>query len=122
MLPKWVLPLAAGSFFTGLALLIAGPIVLASIVPLDLEAVAPEPPPKDPEAFKAYEAERMAELEERFGVLIWVFPIAGAMLFSGATGLLLVWVARPLGSDMDEPTEEDADAAVESAGDDAPPA
>lgn len=116
MAPRWVTKVSACLFLVGLFGLAVGPVVLARLLPPDPDAAPLLAPPDrdDAEAFKAFEEERMAIVQERFGVLIWLFPLAGAMLFTGAIGLLLAWVSRPLGSDLDPSRAESAEADAES--------
>ncbi|MEM6799038.1 MAG: hypothetical protein AAF589_05945 [Planctomycetota bacterium] len=100
MTPKWLTKASASVLGIGLLVLIAGPIVLAQVAPPAAGPVAE--PPDDPEALEKFKEQRLEELHERFGVLIWVVPVAGAMVFSGMIGLLLVWVSRPLGDDLEK--------------------
>lgn len=104
MLPKWLTPVAATAFFLGGLVLVVGPIVIGMALAPEIEQHLPA------EAQEASPQElRQAQydiIRERHGWVLWVFPIGGALAFGGAIGLLLVWVSRPLGDDLEQERPE----------------
>lgn len=98
--PKWVAPVALVALLTGLAIVVFGPMLIWAVAVASADAeLAPEML-ADQKVVAEHTQQRIKTLLDRW---FWIFPVAGALGFGGMIGLILAWVSRPLGDDLDEP-------------------
>ncbi len=99
LIPKWVTYISLVAFLVGLGSVVVGPPVLYAVAAASVDAeLAPEQL-ADEQVRNEFQQQKTKELLDQ---LFWVFPVCGALGFSGAIGLLFVWVSRPLGDDLDQ--------------------
>lgn len=98
--PKWMTRISLAAFLFGLATIVILPPVMGTIISAIVDGELPPGGQLDEEARKEFRKQRTVELLEPWA---WLVPVGGALGFGGMIGLILTWVSRPLGDDLDEP-------------------
>lgn len=99
MIPRWVTYAALAAFLIGVATVVLGPMVLYAVASARVDTKLT---PAERFDESAVQEAMMAELETAREQFTWVFPVGCGLGFCGMIALMLVWVSRPLGSDLDD--------------------